>query len=79
MAVPEIHAKSQRTHKNQKVPNLRRFVDDLKAAEEWRITITTRVFAKSTGAVVYATIVGPGTKTRALGALVVWSALVAAE
>lgn len=79
MAVPKISAISQRTNKNQKLINFRRFSDDLKAAEMWRITIAQGVFAKRTGAVVYTTHVGPGTETVALGALMVWSALVVAE
>lgn len=79
MAIPKISAISQRTNKNQKPRNFRRFGDDLKAAEMGRITIAQGVFAIWTGAVVYATLVGPGTETVALGALMVWSALVAAE
>ena len=79
MADRKIIAKSQLTNKNQSPHDLRRVGDDLKAAEEWRSTIASRIFAMFTGAVVYATLVGPGKETRALGTLMESSVSVAAE
>lgn len=79
MAERKIIAKSQLTNKNHSPHDLRRVGDDLKAAEEWKITIAPRIFAMFTRAVVDATLVGPGKETGALGTLMECSGSVAAE